>query len=160
MPELLKQALPSFAAIRELHIRGYRHGDIRSDHLLIEKRTGNMVWIDFDYDYDAPENPFGLDIFGLGNVLLYLLGKGYHDLYMIKSDTGRYKDLADRIDAGDFSILDKYRFVNLKKLYPYIPEQLNDILLHFSGKTQVFYESIDEFLEDLNKAVDAYCLPS
>lgn len=159
MPELLKQALPSIAAMRELHIRGYRHGDIRSDHLLIEKKTNNMVWIDFDYDYDAPENPFGLDIFGLGNILLYLLGKGFHDLYMITSDTARYKDLGDRIDAGDFSILDRYRFVNLKKLYPYIPEQLNDILLHFSGKTQVFYESIDEFLEDLNRAVDAYCLP-
>ncbi len=160
MPGLLRQALPSFSAIRELHLKGYRHGDIRSDHLMIEHKTGNMVWIDFDYDYDAPENPYGLDIFGMGNILLYILGKGFHDLYMIASEEGLYKGLMDRIDAGDFSILDKSRFFNLKKIFPYIPEQLNDILLHFSKKSPVFYESTDEFLEDLNRAVDAYCLPA
>lgn len=158
MPRLLRQLLPSFAAIRELHLKGYRHGDIRSDHVIIETNTGNMVWIDFDYDYDAPENPFGLDIFGLGNILLYVLGKGFHDLHMIASDTGSYKGMMDRVDAYDFSILDKARLMNLKKLYPYIPEQFNDILLHFSRGTQVFYEFIDEFLEDVNNAVDAYCL--
>lgn len=158
MPRLLRQLLPCFSAIRELHLNGYRHGDIRSDHVIIETNTGNMVWIDFDYDYDAPENPFGLDIFGLGNILLYVLGKGFHDLHMIGSDIGLYKGMMDRVDAYDFSILDKARLMNLKKLYPYIPEQFNDILLHFSRGTQVFYEFIDEFLEDVNNAVDAYCL--
>lgn len=158
MPDLLRGLLPAFDAIRELHMQGFRHGDIRSDHLMIEWRTGNMVWIDFDYDYDAPENPFGLDLFGLGNILAYVLGKGYHDLYMIASDTGPYKGVMDRIDPGDCSILDRSRLLNLKKLYPYIPEQLNDVLLHFSRSSQVFYETIDEFLADFNKAVDAYCL--
>lgn len=158
MPELLRGLVPTFTAIRELHIRGYRHGDIRSDHVIIEHNSGNMVWIDFDYDYDAPENPFGLDLFGLGNILLYVLGKGIHDLYMIASGEGRYAGVMDRVDAGDFSILDKSRLVNLKKLFPYIPEQFNDILLHFSKGSDVFYESIDEFLEDLGRAVDSYCL--
>jgi hypothetical protein len=157
MPDLLRDLLPTLGAIRELHMRGYRHGDIRSDHILIEHSTKNMVWIDFDYDYEAPENPFGLDLLGLGNILLYVLGKGYHDLYTIAGGGGLYEGLIDRVDARDFSILDKSRLMNLKKLYPYIPEQLNDILLHFSKGSNVFYEVIDEFLEDLNKAVDAYC---
>ena len=159
MPQLLRSLLPTFAAIRELHVRGYRHGDIRSDHVWIEDKTKNMVWIDFDYDYEAPENPFGLDLFGLGNILLYVLGKGIHDLYAISSEIGKYAGMMDRIDAGDFSILDKSRLMNLKKLYPYIPEQFNDILMHFSKGSNVFYEYIDELLEDLNKAVDSYCLP-
>jgi len=158
MPDLLQGLIPAFSAIRELHVNGYRHGDIRSDHVVIEAKTGNMVWIDFDYDYDSPENPASLDLFGLCNILLYVLGKGFHDLYMIASGAGPYEGLMDRIDARDFSILDKSRFMNLKKIYPYIPEQLNDILLHFSRGSQVFYESIDEFLEDVTRAVDAYCL--
>jgi hypothetical protein len=157
MPDLLKSLLPTFTAIRELHNRGYRHGDIRSDHIVIESKTGNLVWIDFDYDYEAPENPFGLDLLGLGNILLYVIGKGYHDLYMIASGAGQYDGLYDRVEARDFSILDKSRLMNLKKLFPYIPEQLNDILLHFSKGSNVFYETVDEFMEDLNKAVDAYC---
>lgn len=157
MPQLLRSLLPTFAALRELHVRGYRHGDIRSDHVWIEDKTKNMVWIDFDYDYEAPENPFGLDLFGLGNILLYVLGKGIHDLYMIASDVGQYAGLMDRINVEDFSILDKSRLMNLKKLYPYIPEQFNDILLHFSKGSDVFYESIDEFLEDMSRAVDSYC---
>jgi hypothetical protein len=76
---------------------------------------------------------------------------------MIAGGGGPYEGLIDRVDARDFSILDKSRLMNLKKLYPYIPEQLNDILLHFSKGSNVFYEVIDEFLEDLNQAVDAYC---
>ena len=158
MPDLLQGLLPAFSAIRELHVNGYRHGDIRSDHVIIEAKTSNLVWIDFDYDYDSPENPASLDLFGLGNILLYVLGKGFHDLYMIASNAGPYEGLLDRIDQQDFSILDKSRFMNLKKIYPYIPEQLNDILLHFSKGSQVFYESIDEFLDDVNRAVGAYCL--
>jgi hypothetical protein len=36
MPDLLSDLLPTLTAIRELHMRGYRHGDIRSDHIVIE----------------------------------------------------------------------------------------------------------------------------
>ncbi len=158
MVDILKGLIPAFEAIRELHLRGYRHGDIRSDHLIFENSTNQFVWIDFDYDYDAPENPFSLDLFGLGNILLYVLGKGFHDLYAIATEMPPYKGLIDRIDANDFSILDKSRFLNLKMIYPYMPEGLNDILMHFSKGTPIFYETIDELLEDLNRAVSAYCL--
>ncbi len=158
MPSLLKKLLPAFEAIRELHMLGIRHGDIRSDHLILENESESFVWIDFDYDYDSPENPFSLDLFGMGNILLYTIGKGFHDLYSIATEEGPYKGVMDRIDVDDFSILDKARLMNLKKVYPYIPEQINDILLHFSRGSQVFYEFIDEFLEDLHRAVDAYCM--
>jgi len=158
LPEILRQLIPTFEAIHELHRKGFRHGDIRNDHIIFETSTNNYVWIDFDYDYESPENPFSLDLFGVGNILLYVLGMGFHDRYMIAADDRHYKGLIDRIDSNDFSVLHKSRLVNLKKLYPYIPESLNDILLHFSNGTPVFYESMDELLDDLRTAASAYCL--
>jgi hypothetical protein len=40
--------------------------------------------------------------------------------------------------------------MNLKKIFPYIPESLNRILCHFTRGAEVFYEHIDEIVEDLN----------
>ena len=42
---------------------------------------------------------------------------------------------------------------NLKKIYPYIPQHLNRILLHFSEGAHCFYETTDQLLEDL----EGYC---
>ncbi len=152
-PEILKKLARSFEAIEKLHSLGFRHGDIRNDHIIEEAGTGNYVWIDFDYDYHAPENPFSLDLCGMGNILLYGAGMGFYDIYMIASDIDRYKDLLDRLDTGDFSILDKSRLMNLKKVFPYVPDALNNILLHFSRKSEIFYENTGELLEDLCQAV-------
>jgi len=150
-PDILKKLLKAFEAIRFLHVNGFRHGDIRTDHVIFERKTGNYVWIDFDYDYAATENPYAMDIFGLGNILLYAVGKGFHDLYMINSDTTKYGDLIDRLDQDDFSLLDKWRFINLTKLYPYIPRMLNNILMHFSKNAHMYYEHVDEIIEDINR---------
>jgi hypothetical protein len=153
LPGILKKLVPAFEAIRFLHINGFKHGDIRNDHIIINRDNGTYVWIDFDYDYEATENPFGLDIFGLGNILIYTIGKGFHNLHMISSEERIYGDLIDRIGPEDFSILDKWRFINLRKLYPTIPKMLNDILMHFSQGAHVYYELVDELLEDLNRCL-------
>jgi hypothetical protein len=44
------------------------------------------------------------------------------------------------------------RVANLKKIYPYIPESLNRVLMHFSAGSQVYYETTEELLEDLGEA--------
>ncbi|MBW1721858.1 MAG: protein kinase [Deltaproteobacteria bacterium] len=152
-PVILKKLIKAFEAIRHLHHLGFKHGDIRNDHLMVENETGNYVWIDFDYDYEALENPYSLDIFGLGNVLINAVGKGFHAIEMIRKDTMVYGDLKDRLDRDDFSIIFKRRFVNLKKLYPYIPKSLNDIIMHFSIGANVYYEQVEEMLEDLNRCL-------
>ena len=153
LPVILKDMVRAFEAIRFLHVNGFKHGDIRNDHIIIDRTSGNYVWIDFDYDYEATENPFGLDIFGLGNILIYAVGKGFHHLPMISSERNRYGDLIDRIEPEDFSLLNKRRFINLRKLYPVIPKMLNDVLMHFSRGADVFYEFVDELLEDLNRCL-------
>lgn len=150
LPGILEKLVEAFRAIGFIHRHGFRHGDIRSDHLMVNHKGGNYVWIDFDYDYDAQENPFGLDIFGLGNILAYAVGKGYHDHYMISNDLYTYGKLRECLTPGDFSIIHKNRLLNLQKLYPYIPRMLNDITMHFSAGAAIFYELVDELIEDLN----------
>ncbi len=153
LPAILKNLIRAFDGIRFLHMNGLKHGDIRNDHLIVEEKTGNYVWIDFDYDYQASENPFGLDIFGLGNILIYTVGMGFHLFHDIKKNRSRYGDLLSRIEREDFSVLDNGRFLNLKKIYPIIPSILNDIVMHFSKGANVYYEMVEEITEDLNRCL-------
>jgi len=153
LPDILKMLVRAFDSIRFLHSHGYKHGDIRNDHIIVDRNTGNYVWIDFDYDYDAPENPFGLDTFGLGNILINAIGKGFHTIHMIMHDPVKYQALQDDLDPGDFSIIYKWRFINLRKLYPEIPKPLNDVLMHFSRGANVYYEYAEEIIEDLNRCL-------
>lgn len=154
LPGILKHIVRAFEAIRFLHINGLRHGDIRNDHIIVEENTGNYVWIDFDYDYQSSENPYGLDLFGLGNILIYSIGKGFHTHHAIQ-DRSVYGDLIDRVEQEDFSLLDKGRFLNLKKMYPDIPSTLNDVLMHFSRGANIYYEFVEEIIEDLNRCLYA-----
>ena len=150
LPDILHHLIKAFEAVDFLHQSGFRHGDIRNDHIMVEHQSGKYVWIDFDYDFELMENPYILDVFGLGNILIYAIGKGFHDYYMIKKDTYIYKDLVNRLTPEDFSILHKSRLVNLRKFYPYIPPMLNNVLMHFSQGAYVFYENVKEIIEDIN----------
>nr|WP_320193862.1 protein kinase [uncultured Desulfobacter sp.] len=156
LPGILRNLSMAFGAISFLHRNGFKHGDIRNDHLFVERTTGNYVWIDFDYDYETTENPFSLDIFGLGNILTYTIGKGFHTVYMIKNNPKTYGNLIERLTDADFSILDQRRLVNLKKLYPVIPSTMNNILMHFSKQTEIFYEMVDEIIEDIDRCIQAF----
>ena len=153
LPDVLRNLIKAFEAIRFLHVHGFKHGDIRKEHILIQRDIDNYVWIDFDYDFEAGENPFIVDLFELGNILLLAIGKGFHDLPMIEHNTSTYGDLIDRLSPEDFSLLKKWRFINLQKLFPYVPKMLNDILMHFSIASEVCYESVEEIIDDLNRCL-------
>jgi hypothetical protein len=75
---------------------------------------------------------------------------------MINKNTHIYGDLIDRVEPGDFSILNRRRLMNLRKLYPYIPVTLNEILAHFSRGAEIYYESVDEIIEDLNRCLYSF----
>lgn len=147
-PGILLKFIEACKAIKLLHAHGETHGDIRRDHLWIEHGTGKYIWIDFDYTHDFKESPFGLDLFGLGSLLIFLSGKGLYTIPAL-AELGISKEKADSIEPGDFSLLYKNRIVNLKKLFSWIPDELNNILMHFSSSSEVFYETVDELLEDL-----------
>ncbi|MDY7001114.1 MAG: serine/threonine protein kinase [Thermodesulfobacteriota bacterium] len=152
-PGILEKFIGSCEAIAFLHSHEEKHGDIRRDHLWVESGTGDYRWIDFDYAFDFFENPFGLDLFGLGNILLFLVGKGHHTSQRMR-ELGFGEDVLKSLPPEDFSLMFHYRLVNLRKLYSYIPEELNRVLMHFSVGANVFYETVDELLEGLYPCLD------
>lgn len=150
-PGILENFVECVEAIRFLHEHGEKHGDIRRDHIYVERPTGNYRWIDFDFNYRHRENIYGYDLFGLGNVLVFLAGKGD----VLIQDLHRENHPAlEILGGGDLNIIFKHRIVNLKKVFPYIPDTLNRILLHFSTGANWFYERTDQLLNDLKEYND------
>lgn len=148
-PSLLGEFIEAVKAIAFLHENGEKHGDIRRDHLIKDRTTGKYRWIDFDYNYRHLANRFGYDLFGLGNVLLFIAGRGdvtTHGLLMREPQT------LGLLTDDDMNIVFQNRVANLRKVYHYIPEYLNKVLMHFSNSARVYYETTWEFLEDLGEA--------
>jgi hypothetical protein len=147
---ILENYLDCLEAIRFLHAHGEKHGDVRRDHILIETRTGRYRWIDFDYNYRHWENIYGYDLFGLGNILIYIVGRGDVLLGDLKASE---PEVFSRLTEEDLNIIFNNRLANLKKVYPYIPDKLNRVLLHFSNGTNWFYENTAQLIDDLQEAL-------
>jgi hypothetical protein len=148
-PEVLDVFVEMVMAIKFLHDHGEKHGDIRRDHILWDREQRKNRWIDFDYNYMHGESMFGFDLQGLGNILIFLVGRGdvlVKDLYHEK------REIFDTLWGEDLNISYKNRVANLKKIFPYIPASLNRVLLHFSYGAQIFYETTEQMLDDLTRA--------
>lgn len=152
--EILRRFLKSVEAIMLLHSHGFKHGDIRRDHIHIDKKEGDYRWIDFDYDFYLPERPVALDLIGLGNILLYILGRRNFRPVDVLQHPEMGEKILETLHVNDLSLLAGDRIFNLRKLFPTLPKCFNDILLHFSAGTSVMYDTVDEFYEDLVAAVD------
>jgi hypothetical protein len=135
-----------------LHEVHERHGDVRAGHVLVDQQTGLFRWIDFDYDFDYREVPFSLDILGAGDLIALIVGRGIIEAGRIEREPA-LAGMLDRLTPDDLSVVNRGRLMNLGKAYPYIPESLNRILLHFSSGAEVFYESMAELIDDLREAV-------
>jgi hypothetical protein len=145
-PTVLDRYIELVEAIKFLHDHGEKHGDIRRDHILFDRERNINRWIDFDYNFLHGESMWSFDLVGLGNIIIFLVGRGdvlVPDLYHTQ------RALFDSLWGEDLSISYKNRVANLKKIYPYIPDSLNRILLHFSQGAQIFYENTAQMLDDL-----------
>jgi serine/threonine protein kinase len=148
-PKLLDEYVELVEAIKFLHDHNEKHGDIRRDHIIKNKDSGKFVWIDFDFNYWHKENMFGYDLFGLGNILAFIVGGGDITTQMLLKEK---PSILEKINADDLNIIFNNRIMNLKKVFPYIPESLNTILIHFTPKAVLFYDKIDQLLDDLKEA--------
>ena len=152
MHQVMEDLVEACRAIGWLHLHGERHGDIRRDHLWLDTNQGMYRWIDFDYDFDFLESPFGLDLFGLGNIICFAVAKADPTLHYIRR---KHPGKIDSITQDDLSPVINHRLFNLKKIFPYIPDELNYVLMHFSNSSPVYYETAHEIVNDLEIAVNA-----
>jgi hypothetical protein len=148
-PALLDEFIGLAEAVRFLHEHGEKHGDIRRDHAIKDAATGRYRWIDFDFNYWHGESRYGYDLFGLGNVLLFITGRGDVTTHRLLREA---PEMLERLTTDDVNIVFHNRVNNLRKIYPYVPERLNRVLMHFSMGAKIFYEQTHELLEDLGEA--------
>jgi hypothetical protein len=86
-------------------------------------------------------------------VLQFCAGMGmitFHEVLRSESFTEAAKR---NLTSDDASAFYEHRIMNLQKLFPYIPDTLNDILLHFAVNTAIFYESVDQVVDDMKKTL-------
>lgn len=145
LPRVMHLFMGSIEAILYLHQQGLHHGDIRADHIIVNNQEDTYVWIDFDYEV----NSLDYDIFCLGNVLHQVVGKGRHSLHDIRLQSLDYPDFNTALTSKDMSLMFQYRVANLRKLYPYLSKDLNEILMRFSVGVNDPYKKVDSLLEDL-----------
>lgn len=150
LPQILHNLVASIEAIQYLHEIGTCHGDIRNDHIIIEKDTGKYRWIDFDLN----QNVSDFDMWSIGNIISYAAGKGINSFQQMKRMKNFSDEIKNSLKPEDASAFYEYRIMNLKKLFPYIPDSLNDILLHFTIRPKDYYLNISQLLADYTKMLE------
>lgn len=142
LPGILAKLAGSLAGIQRLHDAGLCHGDIRNDHLLIERATGVYKWIDFDLQEDSPE----FDIWSAGNILHCAAAKGF---VTFREAIEAQPALAGRLTAEDACVFFPNRVMSLHKVYPYLPDKLQKVLRRFSFGGPACYETISQLAGDV-----------
>lgn len=151
-PGILGEYIEAAEAILFLHRHNEIHGDIRRDHLLRDAASNRLRWIDFDFAHGPNENKFVHDLFGLGNILMYMAGGRDITMQVLQEEMPH---VCPAITEDDVNIIFHNRIANLGKVFPYIPEALNRIFLHFSMGAKFYYDDAEQLLDDLVRAADA-----
>ncbi len=149
LPGIMEKLLEGLEAIAFLEKEGEHHGDIRTDHIIIDSDTQNYVWIDFDFKISHSD----FDLWSIGGVLVSAVGKGPHTVHDVVRDPESYPVDIEKISFSPENnlFLLKNRITNLRQLFPYIPEELNQILKNFSIGTEYFYENIRSLINNLRQ---------
>jgi len=150
LPGILWKLIDSIEAIRFLHRNETCHGDIRNDHIIIDTDTGKYRWIDFDLNQYVSD----FDTWSIGNIINYAVGKGITSFKNVMRDQNVTEKVKRSLESSDASAFYEYRIMNLKKLFPYIPSRLNNLLLHFTIRPKAYYETIDQLLDDYYKMLE------
>ncbi len=151
LPGILREFVGCMEAIQFLHDRGTCHGDIRNDHIIIDAETGAYRWIDFDLCQHVSD----FDVWSMGNILNYAVGKGINSFQIVLKSDQFSEKIKRSLRSEDASAFYEYRVMNLKKLYPYIPDSLNDILMHFAIKPKGIYGTVRELVGDYEDMLEA-----
>jgi serine/threonine protein kinase len=152
LPPILRKLCRCMEAIKFLHENKTCHGDIRNDHIMIDSKTDNYAWIDFDLCQHVKD----FDVWSIGNVINYTVGKGINSFHLILKSKQFSDEIKQSLVSGDGSAFYEYRIINLKKLFPYIPDRLNDILMHFAIAPHERYGTMQQLLDDYYEMLDIH----
>lgn len=147
LPNIMKKVTYCIDALAALRKQGLHHGDVRSDHIWIEQGTDQFLWIDFDYEVSHTD----YDLWSMGNVIIRILGKDIYKVRDVERHPQDYPLCRERITPMDQVLLYNDRIANLRKLFPYIPDKLNDIAMRFSAGASDFYPDLDQLSADLHE---------
>ena len=86
-------------------------------------------------------------------MLTFVVGKGLHTFRGVRREPEAYPHLTGALDDDDAIMLAKNRVANLRKLFPYLSPELNDVLLRFSAGASHFYEDLESQIADLRAIV-------
>lgn len=145
MPNFMQEVISCLEALAELHRHGQHHGDVRNDHLLIERETERLRWIDFDYEV----NYLDYDLWSVGNVLSFVVGKGIHTFRGVAKSPAVYPYRRGDLTEDDALVIYRYRVGDLGKLFPYLPDDLCRILRRFTIGAPEFYDDLERLIADL-----------
>jgi hypothetical protein len=150
LPAILWKLRDCIDAIAYLHENDTCHGDIRNDHIIIDADTGDYRWIDFDLKQDVSD----FDTWSIGNILNYAVAKGICSFHEVFRNPAVPDAVRNSLSSDDASAFYEYRIMNLRKLYPYIPDRLSELLQHFTIRPKVFYDRIRQFNEEYGEMLD------
>ncbi len=151
LPGLLEKLVGSIEAIAFLHQQGLEHGDIRNDHIIIERTTGAFRWIDFDYEVNYTD----YDVWSMGNILTYAVGQGIITCRQAAAGGAPHQVGKADVRADDSLLFYGYRMANLRAVYPYIDPELNQLLLRFSTGAKEYFADFQEMAGLLQSAIDS-----
>lgn len=150
LPIILRNLIDSFEAVDFLHKHGTCHGDIRNDHIIIDAETGRYRWIDFDLNQHVSD----YDVWSLGNIINYVVGKGINSFQQILKGDRFSSEVKESLRPEDGSAFFEYRVMNLRKLYPYISPKLSGILNHFTIKPKAYYSNCGKLIGDFKEMLE------
>jgi hypothetical protein len=144
-PALLENLIVCIDGMRYVFQKGLHHGDIRNDHIFIESGTGTYKWIDFDYSVTHLD----FDLWSIGNLIIFAAAGGLLLHRDVTEHPEKYPLCRSGISADDCSLYHKYRIANVRKVYPYISQRLNDICMRYAIGGLNLYEGYDAMIADL-----------
>ncbi len=149
LPGILVKLVGCIEAMDFLHRRGLEHGDIRNDHILIDRADGAYRWIDFDYTVNYSD----YDVWSLGNVLTFAMAKGIVTCKDAEAGRAACQRQRSALGPDDSLLVYAYRLANLRKVYPYVDPALNDLLMRFSAGAREFFTDVEEVARHLRAAI-------
>lgn len=154
-PEILNNFMGAIRGVEHIVKNGF-YNEFAIYHIWIDKKTGRYILFDFDLPstelskLQALKDLESSTISNIGGSLCEIVAPlGIYEYEAVHDEEMYFDELGiTDADFNEYNLL-----VDLQKVYPYIPDELNKILLRFGRDASNPYTSISELYSDLESVV-------